>query len=43
VAGGAWILRNLKGIIEDRCAWGLGRKTNNQVEALGVFFGLSVA
>lgn len=43
MAGGGWILINPAGIIEDRFAWGLGMKTNNQVETYGLFLRLSLA
>jgi len=32
VAGGGGILINPKGIIETKYDWGLGKRTNNQVE-----------
>ena len=43
MAGEGGVLINPEGIIENRYAWGLGMKTNNQVDALGLFLGLSVA
>lgn len=36
VAGGGGILFNPDGITEIKFAWGLGRKTNNQVEMYGL-------
>ena len=40
---GGGILINPEGIIEDKYAWGLGKKTNNQAEAYGLFFCLTLA
>lgn len=37
MAGGGGILISLEGNIEDRDAWGLGRKTNNQAEFMVCF------
>lgn len=43
MVGGGGIIMNHEGIIEDRYAWGLGMKTNNQSEAYGLFLRLSLA
>lgn len=43
VEGGEWVLLNPDGIIETKYAWGLGRKTNNQVEMYGFLHGLHIA
>jgi len=43
VVGEGGIIINPEGIIEERYAWGLGMKTNNQVEAYCLFLGLSLA
>jgi len=43
VARGGGFLVNPNGIILDRYAWGLCKKTNNQTEAYGLFYSLTLA